>query len=224
MQFQREGRTDHFVLKDGRNIAVLDPALPIAAGLHQKSLGQRRQRLFHRRAIGEHQVALLGEREGAPVEVRERNVGRQTHLTRKTLIAHVIGTGEQRRLRLGETQARLAHHAHARRAFDGLDDAIELRGVKNPIVLLKSRSEVDHAKGARAAPEGRHQNVGVVFVGHDSGLAVLGTDEKPPALLFVEQGRKHRVGIEARQAAPHHGAGILDQGRILTIADQGQLL
>jgi hypothetical protein len=83
VQLERERGANDLVLKDRRNIAVLDPALPVAPRLHQESLGQWRQRLFHRRAVGQHQVSPLGEREGAPVEIRQRNVGGQAHLTGK---------------------------------------------------------------------------------------------------------------------------------------------
>jgi hypothetical protein len=212
VQLEGQRRADDLILENWRNIAVLNPALPVAPGLHQESLGQGRQRLFHRSAIRQHQVMPLREREGATVEVRQRNVRGQADLTAEAFVAHVIRPRENRGLGLGKAEARLAQHAHARRAFDGLDDAEELRRVKISVILLKARRKIDHAEGARRRPKSRHQNVGVVLVFGNASLALLfRPDEETSAVLLVEQRGKHGVGIETRKAAPHHRARIFHQ-------------
>ena len=42
------------------------------------------------------------------------------------------------------------------------------------------------------------------------------------APLCVEQRREHRLGVEARQAAPGHLAGVGDAHRVLAVADQSE--
>jgi len=49
-----QSAADHFGLILWRNIATLDPALPVACGFVQKTITQGRERLFHRHAPAQH--------------------------------------------------------------------------------------------------------------------------------------------------------------------------
>ena len=167
----------------------------------------------------------MRERKGATVEIRQRNIGGQADLAAEALVAHVVRARENRGLGLGKAEARLAQHAYARRSFDGLDDAEELRRVKIAVILLEPRREIDHAKGSRRRTKSCHQNVGVVLVFGNSSLAFLfRADKEASSVLLVEQRGKHRVGIETWKTAPHYRARIFHQRRKLTVTDKRQTL
>jgi hypothetical protein len=103
----------------------------------------------------------------------------------------------------------IAGDPHPGLAAERLHDAEELGGAKGSAMQLETRREVVDAEGpvARIAPA--------------SGGAGA---QEPAARALVEQGREHRLGVEARQAAPDHAAVAPDEGGELAVADEAAIL
>ena len=92
MQLERECRADDLFLVDGRDVAVLHPLLPILHRLAQESIAHRLERFFDGCSPCEHELFALREREGVPVEKRERRVGSETELGFIAMIGDVVRT------------------------------------------------------------------------------------------------------------------------------------
>jgi hypothetical protein len=169
-------------------------------------------------------VPALGQHEGLSREVGEGHVGRQPQRARVALEAYVVRALLALGRALRPAQDRLAAHGDARAALQRLEHAQEQRRPERALVLQEARGEIEHAEGAVRPAEGGLEHVGVLAVALLAARAVGPADAEAAAALLVQQAREERLGVEARQAAPHDLAARVDQRRELAVADQAELL
>ncbi len=100
-------------------------------------------------------------------------------------------------------------------AADAFDDADDIG------VAFTDGHEVDEADGAVGCLEGGFEDEGVVAI-FACGFPVAGGAD-PPVAVFLgsEQGGEAGAGGKIGPAEPVDGALAIDEGRSLTIADQG---
>ena len=229
VQLERERRADDLGLALRRDVALLDPALPVAQRLAQEALAERGQRLLDRLAPGQHEVLRRRQREGPPAEVRERDVGGQAQPALVTGVVDVVAALHALGQPSRPAEHRLAEHPRARRAGHRLEHAHEHRRPEVAAVLLEARREVEHAELAvgRLVDGLEHVAVRQVAETRARGRRALragGGHAEAAARFRVEQCRKYRLGVEPGQAAPDHVARVGHERRELAIADQSQLL
>ncbi len=189
---------------------MLDPAPPVLRGVVQEAFAQAGERFLDRRAPGERQMAALGERERLTTEIGRWDVGGEPQRTGKAIELDVVRALQRLRCRLRPAEARVAQHPDAGRAVDRLDDAEQLRRPEHAFVLRKARCEIEHTeRPVRSAKRG-FKHIAVVEIALNAVAAVGGTDEKTAAIALIEQRRKHRIGVEAWQATPHHRTRVFD--------------
>ena len=92
VQFQGERRADDFLLVQRRNVASLNPLLPVARRLAQIAIAQPRQRLVYRRSPAQHHVLALGQRKRLPAEIGQRKIRDEPQRTAESLKADVMRT------------------------------------------------------------------------------------------------------------------------------------
>ena len=107
-------------------------------------------------------------------------------------------------------------HGEIHAAADAFDDADDIG------VVLADGHEVDEAHAARLVFEGGFENEGVVAIFAGGFPAVAGGADLPAAVFVgAEQGGKAGAGGKVGPAEPVDGALAIDQGRSLTIANEG---
>src|SRR5262245_4291694 len=140
MELERERRADDLALPERRDVAVLDPAAPVAERRFQVAVAQHGQRLLDGRAPAEHEVLAPRQREGAPRgDVVERDVGLEPDGARVPLEAEVRRAAHLARVLLRPTEAWVEARANHGAAAHRLDDAVELRRVENVLDLREAR-------------------------------------------------------------------------------------
>src|ERR1051325_6568482 len=95
-----------------RHVAVFDPAAPVADGLGEKTVAERRGRLLHGGPPAEAEVPALGQNERLSAEIRQGNVRRQADACAESVEVDVIRSVNTLGNSLGPAQARLAQHAN----------------------------------------------------------------------------------------------------------------
>jgi hypothetical protein len=95
--------------------------------------------------------------------------------------------------------------------------------MKDPSVLEESRGKVENPEGALVAAEGRLEDVRILEISLFAGRPVDSADSEATTVRMVEQRRKNRLRVEARQAAPDDIAGPFDERRELTVTDESQV-
>ena len=223
VQLERQRRADHLALEERRDVAVLDPPLPVAARLVQEAVAQRGQRFFHRLAPGEHEVLALGQGERLPGEVGRRHIGGESYPRRVALEFEVVASPRRHGASLRPTQHRLTAHPGPRQARDRLEHAHQHGGLEHAPVHREPRSEIGDPKAARLVGEGGLENVGVLEVPLNARFPARRA-HREGAPSGVEQFAKQRLGVEAWKAAPDDLAVTIDEGRVLTVADETQIL
>jgi len=158
-----------------------------------------------------------------PAGIGNGKVARDPELSREAVEADVIRARRRRGDPAAPSEARVADDADARLAAEGLHDAEELGGAKGAVVLLEARREVVDAKGPVLVVEEGLEDVGVGEVPVRAGLPGGRSDLEAAAGALVEQRGEHRLGVEARQAAPDH-APVEGDGRILAVSDEPEIL
>src|SRR4029077_14316520 len=148
MKLKCERGANDRVLIHGRDIALLHPFLPVPLCLVQEPLSERMKRLFNGSTPGQYKVPPSSQRERRAGNVGDRNVCCQTEMALKAFKSHVIRSVETHGYGLGPTEPRLADHANAWSAFDGLDNSVELCWPECPVVLIETRREVHDLKRA----------------------------------------------------------------------------
>jgi hypothetical protein len=159
-----------------------------------------------------------------PKDVVDGHVGVEPERAREAVDAELGLARHERRGSLRPPEPRLEVNAHARPSLDRFDDAVELYRVEDVLDGAEARREVEHAKGTRVCSKERRQDVGVLEIALAAGLATSGLDDETAAIPLVEERREDRLGVEARQAAPHDAARALHERRALTVTDQPHVL
>ena len=76
---------------------------------------------------------------------------------------------------------------------------------------LEARGKVDYSESSLGSLEPGLKDVAVLLVALRPGAPIGGTDGEAAAVGLVQERAEDRLGVEARQAAPHHGAGAVDE-------------
>ena len=188
VQLERQGRANDFPLEHRRDVAMLDPAPPVAHRFLKEALAQPRQRLLDGCAPGEHKMSPFRERKRLPSEVSQRNVGGEPQGAPEAFVLNVIRSVQRVWDPLRPAQAWLARHAHERCARERLEDAAKLRRAEASFVLREARRKIGHSKHAVGGGDCCFQDVGVFGVALRAGRAVRRTGREAAAVPFVEQG------------------------------------
>ena len=117
-------------------------------------------------------------------------------------MANVIRTRQHKRRGFRPAQARLANHAHLRRAFDRFDDAVQLRGTRDVFVLNQPRREIDYMKLPARSAESCFEHVGVVEVTLRTFGAIGRADRESPP--FCLSSNVENTGSESKRGRQHH--------------------
>src|SRR5262245_44458060 len=185
MELEHKRRANDLFLIVRRNVAVFYPLLPVADRCVQKALTQRRQGLLNWGAPREHQVPTFGESERATGKVREGNISRQTQGRCESFEADVIRSLDPFRGVLGPPEARLTLHSNSRSTVERFDDAHELCGPEEPVVLEKAWCEIGYPKCAFLGLERGLEDIRIRQIALCSRPASRRSDEESPS-LFVE--------------------------------------
>ena len=158
-----------------------------------------------------------------PGEIRKRNIRGESKRARESFEANMIGTVQVNGKRLGPAEPRVALHADARRAFQRLDDAEDLRGTEHAIGLLEARREIDDLKFSSRRVKGGFEYICIVDVRLLAAPSLGRADQESSPIACIEERRKQGFGIESRQAAPDNISGAFDQRGKLAVADDADI-
>ncbi len=140
----------------------------------------------------------------------------------------VAAVGDLRRV-AAVVKTRTHADAHPRRTGQGAHPPHQLQRPEHAAAGGEARREIHHFDGAAVViVETRHQQRGVLAIALLAARMAFQLD-RPVTLLLrriggaVEQGVKHRIAVETRQAAPDDAGIAVHQRAIGAIADDAEV-
>ena len=228
-ELQRDRGAYHRVLPLRRDREPACPLPPVGLGLllgsPRRLLGAVRERFI--RAQHEVHRGLEQERRFRQ-HVAHRRVGRQAQHAIGAHVPDVIAAMGDLRPQRPVSERRPEPDADARRSGERAHAPHERLRPEHPAEPLEARAKIDHLDGRSIrAEEARDENRGVRDV---LLLAALETAEldRPEAARtgrarIVDQRMKHRIAVQARQAAPHDARLAIDEGRDDAVAGNAEV-
>src|SRR5258708_4003127 len=223
---EHERRPDDLLLVDIRQVAALDPGLPVLGRLPDELLGSLLQRRFQRLAIGQHEVTILIENKRfSLLDISKGNIGGKPHLLVQVRITDMVAGHHRLRRHATIISPRLTTNGDGGSAFQPFDLPHQHQRPELSLIDPHPRSAVLYDEAAVATHEFRTKHIGVgdiILPGRIS--AIRRPDIEMAAILFVEQRAEKKAAVESWKTHPFYIPPGIDIGKVRAITNDAYVI